>query len=102
MGFLGDQRIADRGTVVAHIESMPQVLREETEREHMLRTHLGHSLAQVPCHRIVQVVEQGNLGHSPDSPRWGPRWMVAQVRAGGYEKLGVFEMPIFQKWCVVE
>jgi hypothetical protein len=102
MDFLGDHRTADMGVAVVHIVLMLQVLREEMEGEHSPRKHLGHSLAQVPCHRIVQVVEQGNLGHSPDSPRWGPRWMVAPVRAGGFEKRVVFEMLDFQKWCVVE
>ena len=37
----------------------------------------GHSLAEAPSHHTAQVVVQGSLGHSPDSPLKDPRWRVA-------------------------
>jgi hypothetical protein len=40
----------------------------------------GHSLAEAPSHHTAQVVVQGSLGHSPDSPLKAPRWRVAPAQ----------------------
>lgn len=64
-------------------------------------TNFGHSLAQAPCHHS-QVVVQGSLGHSPDSPLRCPRLKVVPAQGADEREILVVDESFFQWSCVGE
>lgn len=67
--------------LVLHSELMLQAQYQKAKRILRSRnTNLGHSLAEAPYHRMVLVVGQGSLCHSPGNRRWGPHLKVVPAQ----------------------